>query len=224
MYNLYRESPVEIFLTCNIFGKLIDNYAKMLSPNCYQVVSNPNLEITSANQDQIASLDNPKAKIVELTNSTHQIADPSYRIVYDPTSSGEVCEVNDQEEISRYWGEVGELPDFVKDRVSSLKPFQKELYFNFAENVDNTDYLETHIFNLESHLHIILTLIVLSGLKMIFMKIFELTVNCAKSMKRDELDSDFKNELKPLNKNNTKPIINAPSSPQFNMYPNPPMM
>ena len=226
MYNLYREDPEKIFSSCNILGKLVSNYAEELSPNCFQITTSPDLEIESSEEANESNYQyNEQAKIVELTNITNLVKNPSFVVEFDSSSSEKTCEITDYNDMAQYWGKTQELPDFVKNRISSLEPFQKKLLFAFSDNIAKTDYLRTHIYNLESHLHIVITLIILSGVKMILVKIFELLMKCAKTMRQDEpdVDSGF-NEMKPLNADYTKPIVNAPVNPGLNMYPNPPMM
>ena len=222
LYNLFIEDPRRILSSCNVLGKLVNNRAEQLSPNCYQVFSSPQLEFTFAEEMGNDSQINEQMKIIELTNTSDLAKDPAFHVKFDPSLADETCEVTDHAEMSQYWGNIDDLPMFVKNRISSLKPFQRKLFFDFSENIADTDYFKTHIYNLESHLHIILTLIVLSGLKMILVKIFELIIKCIKSLEQNELDDDFANEMKPLNKSIIKSTGNAPPDHGFNAYPSPP--
>jgi len=120
MYNLYRENPEKIFSSCNILGRQVSNYAEELSPNCYQVVTGSDLEIKSSAETEDDPQTNELMKIIELTNATHLVKDPSFRIKFDSSSSEKTCEITDFNNVSQYWGETQELPDFVKNRISSL--------------------------------------------------------------------------------------------------------
>ena len=222
IYNLYTEDSDGIFNTCNILGKLADEHVEELSPNCYQIYSNPGLKTVLKSDEDNDSQVNHEMQVIELTDSSRQVVTPLFHLNFDTADSKKSCEA-DEQKVSKYWGEEENLPRFIKDRISSLEPFQKELFFDFSENPTKYDYFKTHIYNLESHIHIFLTLIVLSGIKFILFKIFKLISKAVERNTKDTLDDDFRNELKPLRENNTSAII-KPSSPKYSLYPDPPMM
>ena len=180
--NLWDTNNHLILETCNINIKKIGNYFEEIMPNCLQINLEDKAQITTIVPEGETGSNEFVKKRQDWEGGLHtfELSEKSYLVdasflsqYFDSTEGNQkFCSSINQKKIDEYWEPYRETLSQIDDKAIKAA---KNLYIPLPLGKStNNEYLETHLYSIYSHIHILIAIIIFTAVKWMFVKL----INC----------------------------------------------